>query len=99
MARTLTAKEWKSVGNGLKQHKKMDALQTEFEWNKEAGREDPLLFEYMGIKDRDLSKPGKTFELELERLKAIGRKHELERELKIEVSFDTNGRGRKDGRD
>lgn len=89
MARTLTAKEWKSVGNGLKQHKKMDALQTEFEWAKEAGREDPLLFEYMELKDRDLSKPGKTLEAELERLKAIGRKHELERLLEIEVSFDS----------
>ena len=88
MARTLTAKEWKSVGNGLKQHKKMDALQTEFEWAKELGREDPLLFEYMELKSCDLSKPGKTLEAELERLKAIGRKHELERLLKIEVSFD-----------
>lgn len=88
MARTLTAKEWKSVGNGLKQHKKMDALQTEFEWAKESGKEDPLLFEYMELKERDLSRPGKTLEAELERLKAIGRKHELERMLKIEVSFN-----------
>lgn len=89
MARTLTAKEWKSVGNGLKQHKKMDALQTEFEWAKESGKEDPLLFEYMELKGCDLSRPGKTLEAELERLKAIGRKHELERLLEIEVSFDS----------
>lgn len=93
MAKTLTKKEWQNLGNGLKQHKKLDALQTEFEWMLESGKEDPLFFEYMELKDKNLSAPGKTLEDEIKRLKAIGRKHELERMLRIDVSFNSTERG------
>lgn len=89
MAKTLTKKEWQSLGNGLKQHKKLDALQTEFEWMRESGKEDPLFFEYMELKGKNLAVPGKTFDDELKRLKDIGRKHELERMLRIDVSFNS----------
>lgn len=88
MSRTYTAKEWRALNTGLAQHKKLDALETELAWNRERGKKDPELEEYVALTKQDLFRPAASADGEIQRLKKIMRKHELERRLKIEVSFD-----------
>ena len=92
MPETLTKKEWQRINGRLKQHKKLDAIETEIEWAEEQGVSDPLLLEYDNLRKLDLSKPAANAEKEIERLHLILRLHELERKLEHEksaVSFDT----------
>lgn len=92
MPETLTKKEWKKINGRLKQHKKLDAIETEIEWAEEQGVEDPLLFEFDRLRKLDLSRPAVNAEKEIERLHLIMHLHELERKLEHEksaVSFDT----------
>lgn len=92
MPETLTKKEWQKINGRLKQHKKLDAIETEIEWAEEQGISDPLLLEYDGLRKLDLSKPAEDAEKEIERLHLILHLHELERKLEHEksaVSFNT----------
>lgn len=92
MPETLTKKEWQRINGRLKQHKKLDAIETEIEWAEEQGVKDPLLFEFDRLRKLDLSKPAENAEKEIERLHLILHLHELERKLERKstaVSFDT----------
>lgn len=92
MPETLTKKEWQKINGRLKQHKKLDAIETEIEWAEEQGVKDQLLFEFDRLRKLDLSKPAVNAEKEIERLHLLMRRHELERKLEHEksaVSFDT----------
>ena len=92
MPETLTKKEWQKINGRLKQHKKLDAIETEIEWAEEQGVKDPLLFEFDRLRKLDLSKPAVNVEKEIERLHLIMHLHELERKLERKstaVSFDT----------
>lgn len=92
MPETLTKKEWQKINGRLKQHKKLDAIETEIEWAEEQGVKDPLLFEFDRLRKLDLSKPAENAEKEIERLHLIMHLHELERKLERKstaVSFDT----------
>lgn len=92
MPETLTKKEWQRINGRLKQHKKLDAIETEIEWAEEQGVNDPLLLEYDNLRKLDLSKPAANAEKEIERLHLIMHLHELERKLErknTKVSFDT----------
>ena len=92
MPETLTKKEWQKINGRLKQHKKLDAIETEIEWAEEQGVSDPTLLEYDRLRKLDLSRPASNAEKELERLHLIMHLHELERKLeheKSQVSFDT----------
>lgn len=92
MPETLTKKEWQRINGRLKQHKKLDAIETEIEWAEEQGVKDPLLFEFDRLRKIDLSKPAENAEKEIERLHLIMHLHELERKLERKstaVSFDT----------
>lgn len=92
MPETLTKKEWQKINGRLKQHKKLDAIETELEWAEEQGVSDPILLEYDGLRKLDLSKPAENAEKEIERLHLILHLHELERKLgrkNTKVSFDT----------
>lgn len=92
MPETLTKKEWQKINGRLKQHKKLDAIETEIEWAEEQGIKDPLLFEFDRLRKLDLSKPAENAEKEIERLHLILHLHELERKLERKstaVSFDT----------
>ena len=92
MPETLTKKEWQRINSRLKQHKKLDAIETEIEWAEEQGVSDSLLLEYDGLRNLDLSKPAENAEKEIERLHLILHMHELERKLERKstaVSFDT----------
>ena len=92
MPETLTKKEWQKINGRLKQHKKLDAIETELEWVEEQGGSDPILFEFDRLRKLDLSRPASNAEKEIERLHLIMRLHELERKLdheKSAVSFDT----------
>lgn len=92
MPETLTKKEWQRINGRLKQHKKLDAIETEIEWAEEQGIKDPLLFEFDRLRKLDLSKPAENAEKEIERLHLILHLHELERKLERKstaVSFDT----------
>lgn len=92
MPETLTKKEWQKINGRLKQHKKLDAIETEIEWAEEQGIKDPLLFEFDRLRKLDLSKPAVNVEKEIERLHLIMHFHELERKLERKstaVSFDT----------
>lgn len=92
MPETLTKKEWQRINGRLKQHKKLDAIETEIEWAEEQGVKDPLLFEFDRLRKLDLSKPAENAEKEIERLHLIMHLHELERKLERKstaVSFDT----------
>lgn len=92
MPETLTKKEWQRINGRLKQHKKLDAIETEIEWAEEQGVKDPLLFEFDRLRKLDLSRPAENAEKEIERLHLIMHLHELERKLERKstaVSFDT----------
>ena len=86
MPETLTKKEWQRINGRLKQHKKLDAIETEIEWAKEQGIKDLLLFEFDRLRKLDLSKPAEDAENEIERLHLILHLHELERKLEHEKS-------------
>lgn len=92
MPETLTKKEWQRINGRLKQHKKLDAIETEIEWAEEQGVKDPLLFEFDRLRKLDLSKPAVNAEKEIERIHLLMKLHELERELERKstaVSFDS----------
>ena len=92
MPETLTKKEWQKINGRLKQHKKLDAIETEIEWAEEQGVSDPILLEYDELRKLDLSRPAENAEKEIERLHLLMKRHELERKIeheKSQVSFDT----------
>lgn len=91
MPETLTKKEWQKINGRLKQHKKLDAIETEMQWAEEQGIDDPLLAEYDRLRKLDLERPAESKEKEIDRLHLLMKRHELERKIaheKSQVSFD-----------